>query len=121
MATHYVAHELGALGHDVKQGSARPLPNRSGKATRTTSETPTRSRRLFSGRPLAAFQAAVVAILTPIYEAEFLGFSYGFRPKRSQHQALDALASGSVGGKSTRVQPARASTLGCGTDIETPG
>jgi RNA-directed DNA polymerase len=39
-------------------------------------------------------QAAVVAILTPIYEAEFLGFSYGFRPKRSQHQALDALAFG---------------------------
>ena len=28
-------------------------------------------------------QAAVVAILTPIYEAEFLGFSYGFRPKRN--------------------------------------
>src|SRR6516225_10882141 len=28
-------------------------------------------------------QAAVVAILTPIYEAEFLGFSYGFRPGRS--------------------------------------
>jgi RNA-directed DNA polymerase len=39
-------------------------------------------------------QAAVVAILTPIYESEFLGFSYGFRPKRSQHQALDALAFG---------------------------
>ena len=39
-------------------------------------------------------QAAVVAIWTPIYEAEFLGFSYGFRPKRSQHQALDALAFG---------------------------
>jgi RNA-directed DNA polymerase len=36
-------------------------------------------------------QGAVVAILTPIYEAEFLGFSYGFRPGRSQHQALDAL------------------------------
>ena len=35
-------------------------------------------------------QAAVMAILTPIYEAEFLGFSYGFRPKRNQHQALDA-------------------------------
>ena len=40
-------------------------------------------------------QAAVVAILTPIYEAEFLGFSYGFRPERRQHQALDALAFGS--------------------------
>jgi len=39
-------------------------------------------------------QQAVVAILTPIYEAEFLGFSYGFRPRRSQHDALDALAFG---------------------------
>src|SRR5256714_13818652 len=39
-------------------------------------------------------QAAVVALLTPIYEAEFLGFSYGFRPGRSQHDALDALAYG---------------------------
>jgi len=39
-------------------------------------------------------QAAVVAVLTPIYESEFLGFSYGFRPKRNQHQALDALAVG---------------------------
>ena len=39
-------------------------------------------------------QAAVVAILTPIYQSEFLGFSYGFRPKRNQHQALDALAVG---------------------------
>jgi RNA-directed DNA polymerase len=39
-------------------------------------------------------QAAVAAILTPIYESEFLGFSYGFRPTRNQHQALDALAFG---------------------------
>ena len=39
-------------------------------------------------------QAAVVALLTPIYEAEFLGFSYGFRPGRGQHDALDALAYG---------------------------
>jgi RNA-directed DNA polymerase len=39
-------------------------------------------------------QAAVVAILTPVYEAEFLGFSYGFRPGRNQHQALHALAFG---------------------------
>jgi RNA-directed DNA polymerase len=36
----------------------------------------------------------VAVILRPIYEAEFLGFSYGFRPKRNQHQALDALAFG---------------------------
>ncbi len=39
-------------------------------------------------------QAAVVAILTPIYEAEFLVCSYGFRPGRNQHDALDALAYG---------------------------
>ena len=39
-------------------------------------------------------QSAVVMILTPVYEAEFLGFSYGFRPGRSQHDALDALAFG---------------------------
>ena len=36
-------------------------------------------------------QQAVVTILTPIDEAEFLGFSSGFRAGRSQHDALDAL------------------------------
>jgi RNA-directed DNA polymerase len=36
-------------------------------------------------------QHAVVTILNCIYEADFRGFSYGFRPGRSQHQALDAL------------------------------
>src|SRR2546427_8980989 len=30
-------------------------------------------------------------VLNQIYEEDFLGFSYGFRPGRSQHQALDAL------------------------------
>ena len=33
-------------------------------------------------------------MLNAIYEADFLGFSYGFRPGRSQHDALDALATG---------------------------
>jgi retron-type reverse transcriptase len=37
-------------------------------------------------------QPAVVTILKAIYEEDFLGFSYGFRPGRSQHQALDALS-----------------------------
>jgi RNA-directed DNA polymerase len=37
-------------------------------------------------------QHAVVTILNLIYEVGFLGFSYGFRPGRSQHQALDALS-----------------------------
>jgi RNA-directed DNA polymerase len=45
-------------------------------------------------------QRATVAVLEAIYETEFLGFSYGFRPGRSQHDALDALV---VGITSTKV------------------
>lgn len=41
-------------------------------------------------------QRAVVVVLNAIYEGDFLGFSYGFRPGRSQHDALDALAFGIV-------------------------
>ncbi len=37
-------------------------------------------------------QRALVEVLNAIYEVDFLGFSYGFRPGRSQHHALDALA-----------------------------
>ena len=36
-------------------------------------------------------QGAVAELLSAIYEVDFLGFSYGFRPGRSPHQALDAL------------------------------
>ena len=65
------------------------------------------SRRRFipksdgSQRPLAvaaledkSVQRAVTMVLNAIYEEDFLGFSYGFRPKRSQHAALDALIVG---------------------------
>src|SRR5499433_3244165 len=52
-------------------------------------------------RPLAVaaledkiVQRAVVALLNGIYEEDFLGFSYGFRPGRSPHDALDALCVG---------------------------
>ena len=52
-------------------------------------------------RPLAVaaledkiVQRAVQEVLSVIYEEDFLGFSYGFRPGRSQHDALDALATG---------------------------
>jgi group II intron reverse transcriptase/maturase len=45
-------------------------------------------------------QRAVVEVLNAVYEEDFLGFSYGFRPGRGQHDALDALA---VGISSTRV------------------
>jgi group II intron reverse transcriptase/maturase len=39
-------------------------------------------------------QRAVVEVLNAVYEVDFLGFSYGFRPGRNPHQALDALAVG---------------------------
>jgi RNA-directed DNA polymerase len=71
------------------------------------------SRRLYIPKPdgrqrpiaIAALedkivQRATAAVLNTIYEEDFLGFSYGFRPKRSQHDALDALV---VGITSTRV------------------
>jgi group II intron reverse transcriptase/maturase len=45
-------------------------------------------------------QQAVVTILNEIYEVDFRGFSYGFRPGRGPHQALDAL---NVGLKRKRV------------------
>lgn len=36
-------------------------------------------------------QRSMVEVLNAIYEVDFLGFSYGFRPERNQHQALDAV------------------------------
>jgi RNA-directed DNA polymerase len=44
-------------------------------------------------------QKATLAVLNSIYEEDFLGFSYGFRPRRSQHDALDALVVGISGRK----------------------
>src|ERR1700723_3582975 len=59
------------------------------------------------GRPIAVAaledkvgQRATVAVLNAIYEEDFLGFSYGFRPGRGTHDALDALV---VGIESTKV------------------
>jgi group II intron reverse transcriptase/maturase len=58
-------------------------------------------------RPLAVaaledkiVQRATAVVLEAIYETDFPGFSYGFRPRRGQHDALDALA---VGITSTKV------------------
>jgi hypothetical protein len=78
---------LADLHSRVQTGAYRALPSR-----RTYIPKPDGRQRPLGIAALEdkIVQAAVVAILTPIYEAEFLGFSYGFRPKRNQHQALDA-------------------------------
>ena len=48
-------------------------------------------------------QRAVVEVLNAIYEEDFLGFSYGFRPGRKPHDALDALAVGMKAKKANYV------------------
>jgi RNA-directed DNA polymerase len=44
-------------------------------------------------------QRSMVEVLNAIYEVDFLGFSYGFRPERNQHQALDAVVEAIEGRK----------------------
>jgi len=44
-------------------------------------------------------QRSMVEVLNAVYEVDFLGFSYGFRPKRSQHNALDAVVEAIEGRK----------------------
>ena len=48
-------------------------------------------------------QRATVAVLNGIYEGDFLGFSYGFRPGRGHHDALDALCVGISGTKVNHI------------------
>ena len=61
-------------------------------------------------------QRAVVEVLNAIYEEDFLGFSYGFRPGRSQHDALDALAAGITRKKVSFVLDADISDFFTGLD-----
>jgi RNA-directed DNA polymerase len=82
---------LQALHERLHRGSYRARPSRRAYIPKTDG-------RL---RPLGIaaledkiVQRAVVEVLNAVYEADFLGFSYGFRPGRSPHRALDALAVG---------------------------
>ena len=79
------------LSHRLKRGAYRAKPVRRAYIDKSDG----RKRPL--GVPVLEdkiVQRATVEVLNAIYETDFLGFSYGFRPGRSQHNALDALYTG---------------------------
>jgi group II intron reverse transcriptase/maturase len=84
-----LADNLQALEDRVKSGTYRAPPVRRVRIPKGTgSETRPIGIPTFEDKVL---QRAVVMALEPIYEQDFLDCSYGFRPKRSAHQALQAL------------------------------
>jgi group II intron reverse transcriptase/maturase len=80
---------LDDLAQQLQDGNYRPLPVR-----RVTIPKRNGGGQRHLGVPVVrdrVVQAATKAVLEPIFEADFLDCSYGFRPGRSAHQALDAV------------------------------
>jgi RNA-directed DNA polymerase len=88
---------LGKLKEAIQSGKYKPKP-----ARRIYIPKADGSKRPISIQSIEdkVAQQAIAIILEQIYETGFLGFSYGFRPGRSQHDALDALY---VGIKSKKI------------------
>jgi RNA-directed DNA polymerase len=85
---------LVALHQRVHTGAYRPQPSKRAYIPKTDG----RMRPLgIAALEDKLVQHAVVVVLNQIYEVDFLGFSYGFRPGRGQHDALDALWVGLTG------------------------
>jgi RNA-directed DNA polymerase len=80
----------------VQSGAYRALPSRRSYIPK---EDGTRRPLAVTALEDKIVQRAVAAVLSEIYEEDFLGFSYGFRPGRGQHDALDALCVGISGKK----------------------
>src|SRR6266704_270405 len=92
-----IAKLLDELAADLREGRWRPLP-----ARRVFIAKPGREEL----RPLSIpavrdriVQTAVKLVIEPVFEADFLPCSFGFRPTRSQHDALQVLIDESRGGR----------------------
>ncbi len=97
-----VARMLHELGTDLKVGSWRPLPARRVWISKPGSD---------EQRPLSipavrdrVVQAAAKIVLEPVFEADFLPCSFGFRPKRSAHAAAERSPS-ELAGTCSQLQP----------------
>src|SRR5215208_1368922 len=97
-----VSRLLDELAADLKEGTWRPLP-----ARRVFIPKPGREEL----RPLSipavrdrVVQAAAKIVIAPIFEADFLPCSFGFRPQRSQHDALQVLIDESWRGRRWAVE-----------------
>jgi len=85
-----VAKLLDGLVADLKDGSYRPLAARRVFIPKPGSPTEQRPLSIPAVRDRIV-QAALKTVIEPIFEADFLPCSFGFRPKRSQHDALQVL------------------------------
>ena len=93
---------LAELQRGLAQQRFQPLPVR-----RCWLREPGKKARRPLGIPAVrdrVVQAAVVNVLEPIFEAEFLDCSYGYRPGRSQHQALDRVSAALAQGQTWVVE-----------------
>ena len=79
--------KLEDLHERVQRGAYRALPSR-------RVYIPKPDQRAVAALEDKIVQRAVAALLNAIYEEDFLGFSYGFRPRRGAHDAMDALCVG---------------------------
>ncbi|MBV8999406.1 MAG: group II intron reverse transcriptase/maturase [Solirubrobacterales bacterium] len=85
-----VAKLLDELAADLKDGSWRPLAARRVFIPKPGSPTEQRPLSIPAVRDRIV-QAATKTVIEPIFEADFLPCSFGFRPRRSQHDALQVL------------------------------